>query len=110
MTKPRSRKRITSSDLTLSIKPKSHFKWEILILVVAFSMITGGLVKFYDNEHYNNSLLQSNNQATSAQSQLKAEQSDIGFIIEHDNGQINCYDLQSSYDRNICNSHSQLVR
>lgn len=107
MAKSRARHRIENSALTLSPSAKTNFNWSILLIVVVCSAITGGIVRFSDNIHYNSALLQASSQTNSAQSQLEAEQHDMQFIISHDSSQLNCYELQSSFDRNLCDTHNQ---
>jgi hypothetical protein len=96
-----------SPDLSLTPSDRRSFNWRVFFLVLACSAITAGIVRFSENLHYSNSLLQANDQTNSAQTQLAAEQRDVKFIISHDNSQLNCYEMQSSYDRNLCNLHNQ---
>ena len=70
-------------------------------------IITAITVRFFDSLSYGNSLSKANNAASSAQNQVSQEETDIQFILKHDPSQLNCYDIQSQYDGNLCSSHNQ---
>lgn len=80
---------------------------EVVLVAAACVVVTGAAVRFWDNIHYNHLLLQANSRADTAQIQLSQEKQDIRFMIKNDNHQLNCYDLQSSYDRGLCRTHDQ---
>ena len=109
MSKTRARRRLPKDfhKKFSTSESNAQFVWSIVILVVFFSALSALAAVFFVNIHYNNEVVSANDQASSAQAQLKSEQSDVNFVIQHDDNQINCFQLSSSYDRNICNSHNQ---
>lgn len=107
MAKQTERRRIRKPIRLQSNPDNMAFGWSVFVLVVFCSVLTGLAALFFTNLHYSNQIINDNNEISSYQTQVKSEQHDIQFIIEHDNTQINCYELNSSYDRNICNSHNQ---
>lgn len=88
-----------------SLISRKYGQWKVVLLVIVFSVMTMVMVNFFDNLHYSNLLLQANGQATVAQTQLGKEQYDVKYLIDNNTHQLNCYDLLSTYARNICNTH-----
>ncbi len=86
-------------------KDVTNVIWVALVLIIVLSVITGLVVNFFENVHYNNLLSQANNQAGSIQTELNKEQYDVKLLIDNGNGQFNCYELRSDYARNLCFSH-----
>jgi hypothetical protein len=91
-----------------SRKVKNTSSWKVILLVIFCSVVTGLTVNFFNNLHYSNLLLQANNQAGSAQTELGKEQYDVKFLINNNKIQFNCYDLRSDYARNICYMHENI--
>lgn len=95
-----------SKNLQYSSKTRGKFNWNVVFMIVVFSAITGLGVNFFDYLHHNNSLLQANGQASSAQTELAKEQYDVKFLINNSSNQLNCYDLRSNYARSTCDLHN----
>lgn len=90
----------------------ANSKWYIsgvVSLVVISIVATILIMRFFYGVHYNNLLLQANGATSEAQSKLGDEKHDVQFLIHNSNSQINCYQLQSSYDKGLCNAHNQLL-
>ena len=81
--------------------------WSVIFILIIACVITGAIVNFINKVHYTNVLLGLQHQANAAQGQLSKEKYDVSFIIKNYGGSINCYDLQSSYARGLCNQHNQ---
>lgn len=98
-------RRMKSRQLT----PKVISGLQVLALVIVFSAGTGLIVNFFDNIHYNNLLSQVNDQVGTAQTELGNEHYDLKFLINN-SGQLNCYDLHSSFTRNLCQTHNSKIK
>lgn len=98
-------RRRVNFNFPLSSIPNRRFSWKVVVIVLICSLVTGLGVRFFENIHYSNLLLQLTGQANTSQAQLSTEQTDFKYVINHDPGQLNCYQLQSSSDRNICYAH-----
>lgn len=109
MPKTRERRRLSKNfhKKFSNTESNTQFVWSVVILVIFFSAVSALAAVFFVNLHYNNEVLSANDQASTAQAQLKSEQTDVQFLIQHDTNQINCFQLSSPYDRNICNTHNQ---
>lgn len=85
----------------------SQYFGVLFFLFIVSIVLVGGAVQFYNVIHYDNLLGQANSQAASYQNTLSNEQIDAKFILANTRGQINCDQLLTSYDRNLCNIHDQ---
>lgn len=101
----RPRKQVDPNKL-LALRDREIINWKSILLVFFLVLVVGLSVHFTDNIYYSNQLSQVNNQNSSDQSQLNAEQHDLGFVINNYSDQLNCYDLQSTYAHNLCSSHN----
>lgn len=81
--------------------------WSVIFIIVFACLLTGAIVNFVNKVHYTNMLLGLQHKANSAQNQLNSEKYDVSFIIKNYGNSINCYDLRSTYARDLCNQHNQ---
>lgn len=81
--------------------------WLVAVLLLICAVVTALAVRFFIDIHYNNLLLQANNQAGTTQTELGKEQYDVNFLINN-SGQLNCYALRSDYVRNLCFTHDHI--
>lgn len=91
----------TGSSIRLRVKV-----FFILILAV---LITGSVVHFYDNINSNNALTKSYSQKINYLNKLNQTQKDFSFLINQFNSSLNCFQLQTNVDQNLCTQHNNSI-
>ncbi len=99
------KKRSSISPVILT-SPSVKIKLKVLVLVVFFSLATSAIVNILDSIHYNNIITKIYSSDVNNQLQLDKTIKDYKFVLTQDNNSLNCYQLQTSYDQNLCNKHN----
>ena len=86
--------------------PSIKLKLKVIALVVIFSLVVGVIVHIFDSIHYNNIINQAYTSNTINQFKFNQTVKDYKFVLNQDINSLNCYQLQTNLDQNLCNAHN----
>ncbi len=79
---------------------------KIFFLLIITALISGGIVHFYDTINSNNALTKSYSQKINYLNSYNQTQKDFTFLINQFNNSLNCFQLQTTIDQNLCTQHN----
>lgn len=86
--------------------PSIKLKLKVLALVVVFSLAVGVVVHIFDSIYYNNIINQAYSSSTTNQIKFNQTVKDYKFVLNQDINSLNCYQLLTNLDQNLCNAHN----
>ena len=95
---------------TPPLHPNRYQKWfntKTIILLIVAILGTVFVTRFFEKLHYDNLLQKSYTAQAHLSDTTTNEELDLKYLINNTNAPLNCYQLMSSYARQLCNQHNQ---
>ena len=95
---------------TPPLQPSRYQKWfngKTVILLIIAIVGTAFVTRFFEKLHYDNLLQKSYTAQAHLSDTTNSEELDLKYLIDNTHAPLNCYQLMSSYARQLCAPHNQ---